>query len=342
MERNGYHISISMDLTAVGLANIFGSCFGSFVVAGGFSRSALNARAASQMSGFFAVFVSLLVVFAVAPLLSMLPDVVLNVVLFVAVASVIDYKTVLELTRLRDKGRNDLLALCVAFIATAFTGVVAGMMMAIGFSLVVFVFNSAYPPISHLRRESGSMYYEAVAAGGKKITIFGWSFPLPGAIGSFRSSSPDMEENLHPIKILRFEAPLWFANVNRLSDRITDEILLGVEGLVLDMSTVSWIDVTACTTLKKLIARITEGRVHMVFVNANHEVKHMMQITCDLDESRFFKSLYKAELAAEMWGEEDLVHSSSLDRLSMDKILTHPPPPLLTPPPKKPQEQAWA
>jgi MFS superfamily sulfate permease-like transporter len=44
----------------------------------------------------------------------------------------------------------DLLALVIAFGATCFLGVVQGMASAIGFSLVVFVFNSSYPQIVEL------------------------------------------------------------------------------------------------------------------------------------------------------------------------------------------------
>lgn len=323
-ERNGYQISISMDLIAVGLANIFGSAFGSFIVAGGFSRSALNARAATQMSGFFSVFVSLIVVFAMAPLLSMLPDVVLNVVLFAAVISVVDWKTVVELLRLRDRGLKDILALSVAFIATAFAGVVVGMMMAIGFSLVVFVFNSTYPQITHLRREAGSMYYEPVLDKQEGFRLLGFSIPLTKQarrVSMFGATTPAaFGSSDSMVKIFRFEAPLWFANVNRLSDKISVEIHLGITGLVLDMSTVTWVDVTACTQLKKLLARIMDAKIHLVFVHTGVEVKHMIQVTCQIEESRFFQSTYQAEMAAEMWGEEESIcHRQSLDNLSANR-----------------------
>ena len=49
-EKHNYPTSVNIDLAAVGLANMVGSLFGSFLVAGGFSRTALNARARSQVN----------------------------------------------------------------------------------------------------------------------------------------------------------------------------------------------------------------------------------------------------------------------------------------------------
>merc|ERR1712196_275578 len=108
------------------------------------------------------VFVSLGTVYAAAPVLSMLPDAILSVVLFMAVAGLVDWKLVLQLARLKKDGVVDLLALVIAFGATCFLGVVQGMASAIGFSLVVFVYNSSYPQIVELNRSPGTMYYTPV------------------------------------------------------------------------------------------------------------------------------------------------------------------------------------
>merc|ERR1712232_726760 len=73
-DKNDYSVSLSTDLIAVGISNVIGAGFGSFVVAGGFSRSALNSKAASQASGLMSVPISFAVVMLVAPFLSMLPQ----------------------------------------------------------------------------------------------------------------------------------------------------------------------------------------------------------------------------------------------------------------------------
>merc|ERR1711935_590021 len=110
-DRNDYSIQLSTDLVAVGQANVFGAAFGSFISAGGFSRSALNAQAKSQGSGLMAVFLSFLIVLAASPLLSLLPHAALNVILFMAVISLVDHKLVRDLVKLRKRGLQDLSAL---------------------------------------------------------------------------------------------------------------------------------------------------------------------------------------------------------------------------------------
>ena len=63
-DREGYTVSMSTELVAVGASNMVGALLGSFIVAGGFCRSALNEEAASQLSVFLYVLIYFAVVFA--------------------------------------------------------------------------------------------------------------------------------------------------------------------------------------------------------------------------------------------------------------------------------------
>jgi len=271
-DKNDYSVVLSTDLIAVGLSNIFGSLFGSFISAGGFSRSALNKDAKSQLSGLLSVFISFGVVLVASPVLSLLPHAVLNVILFVAVASLIDYKLLLELVRLRRRGIQDLLALVTAFAATCFLGVVQGMMIAIGFSLVMFIFNSTYPEITELERVSGSNHYEPCASDGA----------------------------LKPVKILRFEAAMWFANITRLSDALLIEFRRKeLRGVILDMSAVPRVDTTAAAGLKKLLMRAKEQNVTIAFAATQPEVREMIRASCEVEDHSFMASVWLAEMIME-------------------------------------------
>lgn len=290
-DRGGYSVSLAMDLVAVGVCNIVGAMFGSFVVAGGFSRSALNEGATSQLSMLMSVVISFLVVAAIAPLLSMLPDVVLSVILFCAVVPLIDVKTVVRLLRLGHYGRTDLLALTVAFFATSFLGVVTGMMTAIAFSMAVFVFNSVFPQISELHRSSGALHYsphqEIVPESNSKQRLK-------------RMATQVFEEQkikTKSVKILRFEAPLWFANSGHLSDRMHAEFKsVALRGIVMDMSTVPWMDNTAAKVLTTVLADAQEKCIQVVFASCNDDVRTMLQKVCRIDDSQLVPSLYSAEM----------------------------------------------
>eukprot|EP00401_Gymnodinium_catenatum_P073043 CAMPEP_0117491678 /NCGR_PEP_ID=MMETSP0784-20121206/18191_1 /TAXON_ID=39447 /ORGANISM="" /LENGTH=1203 /DNA_ID=CAMNT_0005286477 /DNA_START=189 /DNA_END=3797 /DNA_ORIENTATION=+ len=294
-DRDGYAINMATDLMAVGAANMVGSLFGSFVVAGGFSRSALNEKAASQISLLLSVPISFAVVLAIAPLLSMLPDVILNIILFCAVAPLIDIKTVVALSKLGRHGLADLLALTIAFGATCFLGVVEGMMLAIVFSMVEFVWKSVVPQISELSRSPGSLYYvpdeEDEEFEPKKVV----RRMLFTSDGSATKSRP---EKATVVSVLRFEAPLWFANATHLYDRILAELKKpALRGIVLDMSTVPWMDFTAANIMNKVLAAAERKQLLVVFANVDSEVRRLLEMVCKVKEIQFARTLYAAEIA---------------------------------------------
>jgi MFS superfamily sulfate permease-like transporter len=283
-DRYDYDVSLSTDLVAVGMSNVIGACFGSFIVAGGFSRSALNAKAASQVSGLMAVPISFAVVMLVAPALSMLPQAVLNAILFVAVITLVDVKIVLELVRLRRKGLQDLIALIIAFAGTCFFGVVQGMVFAIMFSLVMFIFNSTYPQIVELRRVPGSMHYEALRPESAAATC--------GALSSHATST----RAASGILVLRFESPMWFANITRFSDFVMAQLKAGdISGLVLDMSGTPSVDPTAGMALKKLLASLAAREVRVAFAATQRDAQAMIRQVCGLNGSLFHETIFDAE-----------------------------------------------
>lgn len=288
-DRVGYKVSTSSDLVAVGLCNIFGCLSGSFVVAGGFSRSALNAKASSQISMLLSVFVSLATVYAAAPLLSMLPDAILSVILFMAVIGLVEWKMLLQLARLRKGGMVDVLALVIAFFATCFLGVVQGMASAIGFSLVVFVFNSSYPQIVELDRSPGTMYYSPVE------NTIAQNSCMRGPRCSQPSDNVSMPKSR--IKVLRFEAPLWFANSSRFLDRMLGEIKQDSKAIIIDMSTVPWVDFSAGIAIKEVVNRASDNDVILRFAHVNAQVMSMIQSLAKVDDSAFFATNFDARMS---------------------------------------------
>jgi len=284
-DKKDYNVWLSSDLVAVGMANVVGSLCGCFISAGGFSRSALNADAKTQASGLLSVVFSFLIVLALSPVLSMLPHAALNVILFVAVASLVDTKIVRELVALRKKGLQDLVALVTAFAATCFLGVVQGMIIAISFSLVMFIFNSTYPEIVELRRVKGSSNYRANRQTDSKGNACGFK------LSSTKFSSA-------PIKVLRFEAAMWFANVTRLVDVILAELRTKrLYGLVLDMSSVPRMDTTAAAAVNKLLKRFEQEGVHFLFAHTNEDVKGMLKEACSVADALFYVEVVQADIA---------------------------------------------
>eukprot|EP00401_Gymnodinium_catenatum_P071607 CAMPEP_0117535322 /NCGR_PEP_ID=MMETSP0784-20121206/40873_1 /TAXON_ID=39447 /ORGANISM="" /LENGTH=1222 /DNA_ID=CAMNT_0005331841 /DNA_START=73 /DNA_END=3741 /DNA_ORIENTATION=- len=286
-DRHDYTVSLSADLVATGLCNIAGSYTGSFIVAAGFSRSALNKGAATQLSGLIAVFLSFGIVLVAAPALSMLPVAVLNVVLFVSVVPLVDWRLVKQLVMLRRRGARGLIMMSIAFFSTLFLGVVQGMVMAIACSLMFFIFFSTYPTIVELWRVPGSMHYEEL--------------PDPNH-GAHRLLAPKIcasdARSMRPIKVIRFEAPLWFANERRLTDRVLREMAGGsLRALILDMSAVSRVDISGGFALTKLLARTKESGVEMLFACAQPSTRSMILAVTGCDAKLFHDTIFEAETA---------------------------------------------
>ncbi len=277
-DMHDYDTGATSELVAVGLANICGGVFGSFAVAGGFSRSSLNRSAHSQVSQILSVFISLLIIIFMGDLLSMLPQPIINVFLFIAVMSLVDFATVIKLASFGYHGYWELLALSTAFFLTCFLGVLHGMLVAISMSLAGFIYQSTQARVQELQRTVGTLQYEAI--------------------------EDEHERRPSNVKVLKFEASLWFANAHRFSDRIREETNFkngscGV-GLVLHMSGVRSMDVTAAQQLEKVltnaIAQAVEKEVNFicVFSGCNKQVEDLLTRTLDWEELHFFHNVHSA------------------------------------------------
>eukprot|EP00930_Biecheleria_cincta_P038321 TRINITY_DN26337_c0_g1_i1.p1 TRINITY_DN26337_c0_g1~~TRINITY_DN26337_c0_g1_i1.p1 ORF type:complete len:1297 (+),score=197.92 TRINITY_DN26337_c0_g1_i1:123-4013(+) len=287
----GYAVSIPNDTLAVGLANVFGSIFGSFFVAAGLSRSSLNSEAETQVSLILSVLLCLGLVYLIAPLLSMLPEAFLSVVLFMAVIGTVDWRTVLELRKLGRYGYFDLAALLLAFSTTCLLGVIPGMSLAVGFSIILFILNSSFSQVVHLGRVPGTARYEVFAENSTS------SCTLSGRGGRGITHNSHIV-SLPDVKVLSPRAPLWFGNVARFIDILGSELRqTSLSAVVIDMSHVAWIDATACAELNKVLLAAKNMERHICFAQANTEVRQVILAGCGACRAKlFFESILEAEI----------------------------------------------
>jgi len=184
------------------------------------------------------------------------------------------------LARLGKHGLADILALIIAFFVTTFFGVVTGVMAAMSFSIAVFIFNSAFPRTVELHRHTGDRDYVAVE-------------PKPDGVSCIACWRP--KGNLKPMKVIRFEAPLWYANSSGFVDRILAELRMVSTAVVLDMSSVPWIDATGATAVKKVLERAKELGVEVAFTSVNHDVEFVLKALCGVKRIIIYRDNYGAE-----------------------------------------------
>ncbi len=251
----GYEVAVGTELKALGATNALGSALmGTLPVMGAFGRSAVNVSsgATSAVSGIVSVLVVLALLTFAMPALFYLPKPVLAAIIVSGVAPLVNPA---EFVRLWGADRADFYVMCAATVATLCLGVAWGVAAATGLSLVVFVAFTTQPRVEEVGRLEHSVVY-------KHIGMMGVN-KVPG------------------LKILRFLAPLFFANASVLKDRVAKELLarrllpprLKWRVLIICFQAVSQIDSTASGALGECAEECHAEGVPLVLSSMNFWVE---------------------------------------------------------------------
>jgi sulfate permease, SulP family len=229
-------VDADQELVALGTANLGSALSGALPVAGSFSRSMVNfnSGAHSQLSSvLLALFVTAtLLVFA--PLFSGLPKAVLAAVIIVAVAGLVDLRSIPETWRYsKADGASNL----VTFLGVLAYGVEAGLVMGVLLSVLLYLWRTGHPNIAIVGR-------------------------LPHST-EFRSVERHKVETWPEILLVRVDEHLYFANAGHVQDMITREFQKrpGIKHLVLVMSGVGFVDSSALGVLRLSAETLREAGV---------------------------------------------------------------------------------
>ncbi|MCZ0704625.1 SulP family sulfate permease [Natronobacillus azotifigens] len=134
--KEGYNIEPNQELIAIGLSNIGGAFFSGSPVAGSLSRSAVNHQAGAKTplaTIITAIIISLTLLFF-TDLFYYLPHAVLAAIIIVAISSLIDTKTAVQLFR---NNRPQGWTWVMTFVATLTLGVETGLVIGILYACLV-------------------------------------------------------------------------------------------------------------------------------------------------------------------------------------------------------------
>lgn len=136
--KEGLDLDANQELFALGVANIVGSFFSSFPAAGSFTRTAVNfaAGAKSQFSGLISAFVVLISVLFLTPSLRFLPYCVLAAIVMSGVINLFEIHDMIYIWKTK---KRDFVVMCAAFLLTLLLGVDMGVLVAIGFHVLLLV-----------------------------------------------------------------------------------------------------------------------------------------------------------------------------------------------------------
>lgn len=233
--KHKYEIDPSQELIGLGIANFLGGMFQAYPITGSFSRSAVNneSGAVSGIAGMVTATMVSLVLLLLTPVFEKLPLNVLAAIVISGVLGLVAYDEAIYLWRVH---KFDFFVWLTACLGCLFLGVEIGLSIAVGVSLLIVIYESAYPHTIVLGRLPGTTVYRNVKQ-------------YPGT------------ERYDGIVMVRIDAPIYFANVQNVRDKIRKYRLAAaaelaerggdVKYILLEMAPVSHIDTSALHILGK-------------------------------------------------------------------------------------------
>jgi SulP family sulfate permease len=252
------------DLTGLAAANVAAAFSGTFPVNGSPTKAQIvdSAGGRSQLSSLAAAVVVLVVLVLLTGPLAYLPTAALAAVVFLIAAELVD---VAGLRRILATRRHEFAVALLTTVAVVALGVEQGIVVAVVASIVDHLRHS-YSPLNSVLVKSPEGHWRATP-----IT--------PGA-----RTEPGLA-------VYRFGTSLYYANAARFAadviavaghDLATGPVTGPVTGgeplrwLVIDWAAIGDVDYTASTVLTKVVERLHEGHVRLVFSSVLGPVKHQL------------------------------------------------------------------
>lgn len=270
--RRGDEVDPDQEMVGMGAANIAAGLFQGFAISTSGSRTAVaeQAGAKSQVTGLVGAGVVVLLLVAFNSLLADLPQAALAAVVIAAALSLLDLPALRRYARVR---RSALVLSLVATAGVVVFGVLQGILIAVGLS-ILFFFQRSWRPHGEVLGHDG-------------------------ADGGWHSVEmhPDAVE-LDGIVVYRWEAPLFFANAGLFMDEIRELVRVRQpRWVVVQCEAITDVDVTAADVLERLDLELNGLGVHMAFVELRdrlHELVVTYGLHGTLDRDHFYPSLAAA------------------------------------------------
>lgn len=270
-EKHGYKLDHDQELLALGLCNAVGSMFQCLAVSCSFSRSSVQESIGvkTQVSGVVSAMMILLILLKIGHLFEQLPKCVLAVVIVVNLQKILaQFKDISELWR---KDKTDMCVWVASFCFTLIFNLDLGLAVSVIFSLLALLYRtqrSAAAPVTLGRITDTGLY--------KDVRVFSQARAVPG------------------VCVLSCPGPLYFANTDQVFSSIRETVkssLIRPEGqaaplsssdkllrfLVLDFSSVHFIDSVAMKALSKVTAEVESVGGAVVIAACSESVLRRLQ-----------------------------------------------------------------
>jgi SulP family sulfate permease len=277
--RHRYRIDINQESIAQGMANVGAGLFQGMPVSTSLSASSLNDHngARTGLASLTSGAIVLLTLLLLAPLFSDLPKPVLAALIIEAV--VMGMMDVPEMRRLFRIQRFDFWIAVAAIAGTLLFGVLAGVIIGIGLSMVWLISVATRPPMPLLGRD-----------------------PHTGFFRELHEHPAD--EQFPGLVVVRLDGGLFFATSDALEDRVREVALSkrDVDAIVLDCVAIDFVDSQGSAKLGEIIELTEQAGVTLRLARVKPAVRDLLQRDGVLDRigrDRIHQSVTQA-VAAQM------------------------------------------
>jgi SulP family sulfate permease len=241
------------ELLALGAANLVGSFFRIMPAGGGTSQTAVNRKAGakSQLAAVVTAAIVVGVLLFLSPVIAVLPQATLAAVV---VATTIGLVNPVEFRTIRHVRHVEFRWALVALVGVVLLGTLNGILAAVIVSLVGLAYQANRPLVYALGRKPGTNVFRPV------------------------SPKHPLDETFPGVLILRTEGRVYFANAQRVGDKMWPLIHEAKPRVVLlDCSAVPDIEYTALRMLTEAEEKLRESGVVLWLAALNPEALHVLE-----------------------------------------------------------------
>ncbi|WP_298264821.1 SulP family inorganic anion transporter [uncultured Lutibacter sp.] len=254
LKHTNYKVEPNKELIAIGFGNLVGSFFQTYPATGGLSRTAVNNQigAKTPLASLIAAFVVGLTLMYFTPLFYYLPKAILAAIIIVAVFGLLDFTVPKQLL---SYSKRELIILNITLIITATIGIKEGILTGIVLSISMLIYRSTKPHIAILGKVPNTHFYRNL------------------------SRFEGLLETKDEILILRFDAQLYFANVQYFKDKLDEYAAQKgnkLKLIIVDGESINSVDSSAIYTLKDVIAKYEKLGIELSFSGLKGPVRDVL------------------------------------------------------------------
>ncbi len=251
--RKGYEINSDQEMVGIGSANLLSGLFTGFPVSTSSSRTAVaeQSGAKTQLTGVLAGTLVLSMLLFVPGMVKDLPQPALAAIVITAAIGLFDLQALRRLFKMR---KSEFILAIICALGVMMVGVLEGIVIAVIVSILQFFERSWRPYTAVLGKPSSIEGYHDITRHPNATLIDG-------------------------LIMLRWDAPLFFANANIFRRMVRDKVAQAEEKpywVLVAAEPVTEIDTTAAEMLVDLDEELNDSDIHLAFAELKDPVKDKM------------------------------------------------------------------